>query len=141
MAKDPSKTEQATPKRVREAREKGNVAKSQEVSKAVSILGGLIGLFAFIGFMSSEMMRLFRHFLTTGPSFVVNEANIMELTLWLSVSLAKMLLPLMLIRVFLSSEGRHCKATNGDYQRLRPEESVCQIPSKIYPKRTERVLL
>ena len=97
MAKDPSKTEQATPKRVREARQKGNVPKSQEVSKAVSILGGLIGLFAFIGFMSSEMMRLFRHFLVAGPTFVVNDNNVMELMRWLSVSLAKMLLPLMLI--------------------------------------------
>ena len=53
MARDPSKTEQATPKRIREARNKGNVAKSQEVSNAVSILGGLIGLFACIGLLSS----------------------------------------------------------------------------------------
>lgn len=97
MARDPSKTEQATPKRIRDARNKGNVAKSQEVSKAVSILGGLIGLFACIGLLSSELMRLFRHFLGTGPTFVINEANLTEMGLWLSLSLAKMLLPIMLI--------------------------------------------
>ena len=97
MARDPSKTEQATPKRIREARNKGNVAKSQEVSKAVSILGGLIGLSLCFGLLSSELMRLFRHFLSTGPSFVMNEANLTEMGLWLSVSLAKMILPIMLV--------------------------------------------
>ena len=97
MARDPSKTEQATPKRVREARNKGNVAKSQEVTKAASILAGLIGLFACIGLISGELMRLFRHFLSTGATFVMTDANMMQMGLWLSISLAKMLLPLMLI--------------------------------------------
>lgn len=97
MARDPSKTEAATPKRIREARGKGNVAKSQEVTKAVSILAGLIGLYACINLLASEMMRLFRHFLTTGATFVMNDANMVQMGLWLSLSLAKMLLPLMLI--------------------------------------------
>ena len=44
MAKDPSKTESATPKRLRKARQKGNVAKSQEVSKTMSLLAGFIAL-------------------------------------------------------------------------------------------------
>ena len=97
MARDPSKTEAATPKRIRDARNKGNVAKSQEVTKAVSILGGLIGLFICIGYISGEMLRLFRHFLSTGPTFAINEANMAQMGLWLSISLAKMLLPTLLI--------------------------------------------
>ena len=95
MAKDPSKTEDATPKRVREARNKGNVAKSQELPKAISILGGLIGLSAWMSYISGEMLRLFRHFLSTGPSFVFTEANMAELGVDLSITLAKMLLPVL----------------------------------------------
>ena len=101
MARDPSKTEDATPKRIRDARKKGNVAKSQEISKAVSILGGLIGLFACMGLLSGELKRVFRHFLSTGPTFVMNDANLMELGLWISASLAKMILPVMLVIAFL----------------------------------------
>ena len=105
MTRDPSKTEPATPKRVRDARNKGNVAKSQEVSKTASILAGLIGLFACIEYISGEMMLLFRHFLSTGATFVMDDANMTQMGLWLSLSLAKILLPLMLIiavTVFIS---------------------------------------
>lgn len=97
MAKDPSKTEAATPKRIREARRKGNVAKSQEVSKAISILGGLIGLFACMGLISTEILRLFRHFMSNSASFALNENSLNEMGMWLSVSLTKMILPVTMI--------------------------------------------
>ncbi|MFP4237417.1 MAG: EscU/YscU/HrcU family type III secretion system export apparatus switch protein, partial [Desulfonatronovibrio sp.] len=42
--KDPSKTEEATPKQRKKAREEGNVPKSQELSKIVGLLGGIIAL-------------------------------------------------------------------------------------------------
>ncbi|MCA1987161.1 MAG: EscU/YscU/HrcU family type III secretion system export apparatus switch protein, partial [Desulfovibrio sp.] len=41
---DPSRTEQATPKRINKAREKGSVAKSQEISKLVTIVAGYLAL-------------------------------------------------------------------------------------------------
>ena len=100
MAKDPSKTEQATPKRIREARNKGNVAKSQEVPKAISILAGLIALSGWTGYMYGEMTQLFRHFLTKGPYFVMNDANMTELGLEMSIVLAKLLLPILCL-IFL----------------------------------------
>ena len=105
MASDPSKTEQATPKRIKEARDKGNVAKSQEVSKAISVLAGLVGLYVWLSYIGREMMNIFRHFLTAGPSFSLTQASLGELGLWIAISLAKMLLPIMLlilICVFLS---------------------------------------
>ena len=45
---DPSKTEQATPKRRTDARHKGNVAKSTDLNGAVVLTAGLIGV-AFMG--------------------------------------------------------------------------------------------
>jgi flagellar biosynthetic protein FlhB len=44
---DPSKTEKATPKRQREARQKGQVAKSTELNGALVMLAGLIGVTLF----------------------------------------------------------------------------------------------
>ena len=41
---DPSRTEEATPKRRNKQRQEGNVPKSQELGKAVSLTGGLIAL-------------------------------------------------------------------------------------------------
>ena len=46
---DPSRTEQATPKRIRKQRAEGNVPKSQELGKAVSLVGGLAMLYVWIG--------------------------------------------------------------------------------------------
>ncbi|MDR0828344.1 MAG: flagellar biosynthesis protein FlhB [Desulfovibrio sp.] len=98
MARDPSKTENATPKRRNKARSEGNVAKSQEVVKAVSVLAGLIGLTVCLRYMNSELMGIFRHFLSQAPSYRdISDAGVYEIVLWLSISLAKIILPCILL--------------------------------------------
>jgi flagellar biosynthetic protein FlhB len=96
MAHDPSKTEQATPKRVTKARDKGNVAKSQEVSKAVSVLAGLTILTFWAGFIGRDMMGIFRFFLSSAASYTVNDAGVYSLFFWLAAELAKMILPVII---------------------------------------------
>lgn len=99
--KDPSKTEQATPRQVQKAREKGNVHKSQEVAKAVTILAGLVALSIWIKFIGTEMADIFRYFfgeaiMTFRPT--TDDVNVM--VDMVSFELAKMLLPLMLFIAF-----------------------------------------
>ena len=101
MARDPSKTEQATPKRLNKARDEGNVAKSQEVTKTFSILGGLVGLTLWIGYMGQELTGIFRHFLSQSHAYTLSQGTMGELGIRISISLAKMLLPVMLIIAFL----------------------------------------
>jgi flagellar biosynthetic protein FlhB len=96
MAKDPSRTEAATPKQISKAREKGNVPKSQEVTKTVVIIAGLVGIGFWARYIAREMAALFRHFLSQSAIFEVNDANMGQLGLWLALELAKMLLPIML---------------------------------------------
>ncbi|MDR2124082.1 MAG: flagellar type III secretion system protein FlhB [Desulfovibrio sp.] len=97
MAHDPSKTEPATPRRINKARSEGNVAKSQEVTKAVSILAGLIALSACVNYMAGEFVRLFRHFLGSSPLYVdMGEASLYELGLYLTLVLARTTLPAVL---------------------------------------------
>ncbi len=99
---DPSKTEEATPKQINKSREKGNVPKSQEASKLVSLIAGLIGLYLWIGTMGQEVMDLLRHFLTRFHEFEPTQETVYSLFIWVSMYLAKMLLPLLLFLGFLA---------------------------------------
>ena len=100
--KDPSKTEKATPKRVSKQRAEGNVPKSQELGKAVSLLGGMSILYAWIGPMSEEIKNIFRHFLSHAWEFDPNPENVYSLTLDLMVEVCKITMPVLLTLAFLS---------------------------------------
>lgn len=102
MAKDPSKTEQATEKRRNKAREEGNVAKSQELSKATILLGGLIAMYMFVGLIASELKSIFAWFCSEGITFQVNQQSVYALFVNLSGSLALMTLPIMSILVVVA---------------------------------------
>ncbi len=93
---DPSKTEKATPKRIRKARDEGNVAKSQELTKAMTIVAGLLGLTVCISYIGKDMLALFRHFMTESVNFEVTDANINNLGIWLAGEIARMIMPIML---------------------------------------------
>lgn len=93
--KDPSRTEPATPKRRNKQRKKGNVPKSQEVSKTMSLVAGLIGLSLWIGTMGQEIMIIFRQYLAHAHEFKVDPQSIYALAQNLSWQLAKIMLPLL----------------------------------------------
>ena len=95
MSRDPSKTESATPKRVKKAREKGNVAKSPELSKTITLLAGFMALYAYIGIIATEMQGIFRHFLQSDFSFSPEPGNIVQLMRWLATEMATLVLPIM----------------------------------------------
>ncbi|CAK7064081.1 MAG: Flagellar biosynthetic protein FlhB [Desulfovibrio sp.] len=95
--KDPSRTEDATPRQIRKAREKGNVHKSQEVTKTLTILGGLMGLSVWIGFIGQEMAGIMRHFFSSAIfSFKAEPAEVTALGALVALELAKLVLPIIL---------------------------------------------
>lgn len=53
------KTEEATTKKLEDARKEGQVSKSQELTTAVSLLGLFVALKAFIGYVSGSFLDLF----------------------------------------------------------------------------------
>jgi flagellar biosynthetic protein FlhB len=93
---DPSKTETATAKRRNKQRDEGNVPKSQETTKAVSLAAGLIGMYVWIGIITNEFKVLYRHFFQHAPEYTVTEQSIMDMAFWIASLLAKMLLPFLL---------------------------------------------
>lgn len=99
---DPSRTEEATAKRRNKQREEGNVPKSQELGKAVSLVGGMIALYVWIGPMAEQIKLLFRHFLGHAWEFDPNPQNVYSLSVELALEICKILLPVMLFLAFLA---------------------------------------
>ncbi|MBG0778034.1 MAG: flagellar biosynthesis protein FlhB [Desulfovibrionaceae bacterium] len=93
---DPSKTEKPTQKRLDKARRDGNVPKSQELPKATVVLAGLVALWAYIGYISKDLMGLMQWFLTSSSTFTPSKQAVYELFVMSSVSIAKMTLPVLL---------------------------------------------
>ncbi len=97
---DPSRTEQATPKRLNKQRQEGNVPKAQELSKFISLVAGLVVLFLWIETMGAEIMSLYRHFLTRSYTFQADPESVYALVIWISIFLAKIMLPVLLFLGF-----------------------------------------
>lgn len=97
MAHDPNRTEQATPKRRNKARQEGNVPKSQELPKPVTLLAGLLVLRLCLDSIHSEMERLMSWLFRTDQRFELTPAAVYVLFQDCLQSLTVMLLPLMLV--------------------------------------------
>ncbi len=80
------KTEEPTPRRREEARQRGQVAKSREVAAVAVLSGGLLAFFVAGSYMVSQMMIIYRHFLNFGPPHLDLKAA--EKTLWVAVKLS-----------------------------------------------------
>ena len=100
--KDPSRTENATPKRVNKQRSEGNVPKSQELGKAVSLTGGLIALYVWIGPMRESIEEVFRRFFSHSWEFEPNPQNIYALSLEITYQLCIIILPILFFLGFLA---------------------------------------
>ncbi len=97
---DPSRTEDATQKQINKSRKEGNVPKSQEASKLVSLVSGLIVLYLLIETMGKEVMDLYRHFFTRFHEFQADPESVYSLSIWISTYIAKLLLPILLSLAF-----------------------------------------
>ncbi|MBQ7607743.1 MAG: flagellar biosynthesis protein FlhB [Desulfovibrionaceae bacterium] len=99
---DPSKTEEATPKRKKKQRDEGNVPKSPELGKAVSLTGGLIILSLWIGPLYREVKELFLRFLDCSKQVTVTPQSMYTLMVELSLSIAYIILPILLFLAIAS---------------------------------------
>ncbi len=99
---DPSKTEEATPKRKQKQREEGNVPKSQELGKAVSLVSGMIILYLWLPVMNDIIQDIFRRFLVHSWEFETNYQNVYTLTIELMLDVAKLVMPILLFLAFMA---------------------------------------
>ncbi len=101
MAKDPSKTEKPTGKKLGKSREEGQVAKSQEIGSAFILIGGLAYLFFAGGRFLAVPNELMRYVFQDAMQLEVNPATVYNLLLLTIREMFFLLIPFMLLLVFV----------------------------------------
>lgn len=99
---DPSKTEQATPKKREKTREDGDVAKSQEVPKAATTLAGIIILYGWMGTINEHLREIMRSCYTFDATLDITTASALKIIYELAYDLAVMLVPVFLFLFFFA---------------------------------------
>lgn len=95
------KTEAATPKRLREAKEKGQVSKSTDITTSVMLLIGGMSLFVFGANIYSKLIKFFDYSFRNAWSINLSESNILKMYPDLIAFIAALILPLLLLFTFL----------------------------------------
>jgi flagellar biosynthetic protein FlhB len=80
MADDQEKTEEATPKKIEDARKEGNVPKSQDMSGLFTLFVASLTLIALLFFVREEFFKLFQHILQINH-YDLNRENILQLAI------------------------------------------------------------
>jgi len=62
MADDGEKTEEPTPKKIEDARKKGNVPKSQDASGVITLFVAILAVLMLFPFMAKQVMLLFQYY-------------------------------------------------------------------------------
>lgn len=95
------KTEPASARRIKEARQRGQVAKSVDITTATQIfIGGLVTMF-YLSVVSRQMQVFFKTSLRDSFVLHLNDLTVTALTLGILAFLAKLVLPLVLLFFFM----------------------------------------
>ncbi|WP_300701593.1 flagellar biosynthesis protein FlhB [uncultured Campylobacter sp.] len=94
-ADEQEKTEEATSKKIEDARREGNVPKSQDAAAVVTLLVGFVAVLFLIGFVSERIMNLYRYY----QEFIGTEFDIkilQTITIKTIMEVVIMILPIVL---------------------------------------------
>ncbi len=72
-SEDQERTEQATPKRIEEARRRGDVARSRDLSSAAVLLAAGVGLYLMGGYSGGALYNMMRTTLTISPEQALHD--------------------------------------------------------------------
>ena len=91
------KTEEPTPKKKKDARKQGNIAKSAEVNKAMTFIAILVVIYMMSGSIISELQGFIVNILSGDFSMTMNDNTITILMFKVMMSFMKIVLPISLI--------------------------------------------
>ncbi len=93
-AEDEGRTEEPSEKKLREAREKGQVAKTEELSQSIVVIFGFLVIF-FLGlWIYHNIARMTSHYMSSFSSFTLTEESILREFFTLIAQCGKILLPI-----------------------------------------------
>ncbi len=99
---DEEKTEQATPKKRKEAREEGRVAKSIELNTAFLLLTSVIFFYFSISNIYQKLSNTFAHFINLSSYFEINPSTFPLLVKDVTYTMFSILGPFLVIILFVS---------------------------------------
>lgn len=92
-AEDEGRTEEPSEKKLREARDKGQVAKTQELPQAIVVIFGVMVIFIFSSWMYDSCAILMKHYLGGFSRFSITELSIRTELYNMLVETTKLLVP------------------------------------------------
>ena len=95
-AEDEGRTEEPTEKKIREAREKGQVAKTQELGTTLVVLFGMLVVFVFSSWIYGSLEEIMKYYLSSFSSLSVTSKNIQLELMNIIFESAKLLFPIFL---------------------------------------------
>jgi flagellar biosynthetic protein FlhB len=93
-AEDEGRTEEPTEKKLREAREKGQVAKTQELPQSVVVIFGFLVIFFLGTWIYNSMAAMTKFYLSSFSKFAISERSLFHEFIRVSLESAKILLPI-----------------------------------------------
>lgn len=96
------KTEQASPKRLKESREKGQVARSKDLNAMVILLFTGVGFLLFGRYLATDLMQLMHNAFEFNVTILTTPESTLNLLYFLALEAMYSLLPILLIIVVLS---------------------------------------
>lgn len=131
------KTEQATPKKRREAIEEGNVAKTRELPVALLLLVSILFMYYYSGYVFNELEKFFYESWQT-YRFSINEDSVYYIIVQFTLKAMLIFLPLIAILLFLVIIGNVAqfgliitgKAIQPKWEKLNPIKGFQNLFSK-----------
>jgi type III secretion YscU/HrpY family protein len=129
------KTEKATPKKLKDARKKGQVAKAQDLPAALTFIVSITGTLVSVGYIheniSGFLLRMFREVASTTGDFETKAAGFFSLALQIILNVS---LPIMAIVCFVGVITSFLvigpvfsfEAMKFDFKKLNPIEGIKQ---------------
>ena len=102
---DKERTERATPKRRQEARERGQVARSREISSALVLFGSLAILYYLWIPTFTDMSGLVKYFMSNASNVCITKLSTYNMFLWIISYLGRLLFPFIILLLGLGIFG------------------------------------
>ncbi len=133
-----SKTEQPTGKRISEAKEKGNIPRSRDLTSTVTLMAGIIALYVTGSFMFKTLKESTRALLANIATQDMSQAGVYNLMLKLLLTTTLVLAPFLLVVV---AAGLFAEISQGgistsfekigfDLEKLNPIEGIKRLFNK-----------
>jgi flagellar biosynthetic protein FlhB len=132
------RTEQATPRRRQDLREKGQVSKSIEVCATVGLLGSLLALKSFGAGMVERMMAISRDHIARAATFNMTVPTMQQEFLTVTLAVFSMLTPFLLVVMVVGLASNllqvgfifSTRSLQPDFARLNPLEGLKRMFSQ-----------